>query len=673
MKKIDLHIHTVPTIKDASFVFDMEVLKSYIQKISLDLIAITNHNTFDQDQFNLIKKSISIPVLPGIEIDIENGHLLVLTDESDIDDFEKRCKLVNVKIPDKHSYLTEKDFTDIFTDLNKYILIPHYRKKPKLDFARVPNLVSYIKIGEVASEKNFITMKKDTTELVPVLFSDLRMKQGVVNFPNNFTLIDIEELSLSSLKIALNDRQKVEIDPSKGNLLLSVPDAPFQISSGLTVVLGARSFGKTHTLNLINDNFDKVKYIRQFSLVTSSETSEKKKFEEAIQRKSNSVSEGFLAPFKSVVDDVKNINLSLDDQKIDNYLSELLEASNNADKEDVYSKTVLFSETSFLEKSLASLIRLIDSTEVLINTTEYKEIIEKHIARKQLLELAIELRKKYIEESSLEKRKQYVNDIIEDIQKDLSVRTASTQIKDIDFYQILMDKIKINKFEAICKDLRKKRIIKERSLHSFIIKASSHPFMGAQELKSLSKSTNAFTDAFTKYDEPYEFLQILKSKEALTDTELYRYFVAIDYKVFNSFHSEVSGGEMAEFNLLQELDNSQDSEMLILDEPESSFDNLFLKNDINLLLKKISGRIPVIIATHNNTIGASVHPDYILFTRKDVIGPGQVKYLIFSGYPSSEELLTEDNTSIRRKDVLLDCLEAGEEAYTERRTTYEMS
>ena len=413
--------------------------------------------------------------------------------------------------------------------------------------------------------------------------------------------------------------------------------------------------------------------IKQFSLITSSESSEKRKFEDAIQRKSNSVSEEFLAPFKAVVDDVKNINLELNDQKIDTYLEELIEASNNADKEDVYSRTSLFSETSFSENSLSSLVNLINSTDNLINSIEYRNLIKKHISRKQLLELAIVLREKYIIESSREKRKLFVNELVDNIQKELSIRTASTQIKEIDFYQILIDKIKINKFEKICKNLRKEKIIRKRSLHSFIIKASVRPFTHAQELKSLSKSTNTFTDAFSKYKNPYEFLQILKTKEALTDTELYRYFVAVDYKVFNAFHSEVSGGEMAEFNLLQELDNSQDSEMLILDEPESSFDNLFLKNDINLLLKKISERIPVIIATHNNTIGASVHPDYILFTRKDVIGPGQVKYLIFSGYPSSEELVTDDNVSIKRKDVLLNCLEAGEQAYTERRTTYEMS
>ncbi|MGQ1786903.1 MULTISPECIES: hypothetical protein [unclassified Saccharicrinis] len=46
MKKIDLHIHTVSTISDSYFEFDILKLKEYVQKLSLDCIAITNHNVF---------------------------------------------------------------------------------------------------------------------------------------------------------------------------------------------------------------------------------------------------------------------------------------------------------------------------------------------------------------------------------------------------------------------------------------------------------------------------------------------------------------------------------------------------------------------------------------------------------------------------------------------------
>lgn len=41
MKKCDFHIHTVPTISDADFVFSLDVLKGYVEKMALDVIAIT--------------------------------------------------------------------------------------------------------------------------------------------------------------------------------------------------------------------------------------------------------------------------------------------------------------------------------------------------------------------------------------------------------------------------------------------------------------------------------------------------------------------------------------------------------------------------------------------------------------------------------------------------------
>jgi predicted metal-dependent phosphoesterase TrpH len=78
MKKIDLHIHTVPTISDAAFTFDMNKLKEYVGECKLDAIAITNHNMFDLDQFNQISNLLTIPVFPGIEIDLESGHMLLL-------------------------------------------------------------------------------------------------------------------------------------------------------------------------------------------------------------------------------------------------------------------------------------------------------------------------------------------------------------------------------------------------------------------------------------------------------------------------------------------------------------------------------------------------------------------------------------------------------------------
>ena len=51
MKKIDFHIHTVPTISESYFTFCMDTLEQYVSVSKLDAIAITNHDIFDLDQF----------------------------------------------------------------------------------------------------------------------------------------------------------------------------------------------------------------------------------------------------------------------------------------------------------------------------------------------------------------------------------------------------------------------------------------------------------------------------------------------------------------------------------------------------------------------------------------------------------------------------------------------
>ena len=52
--------------------------------------------------------------------------------------------------------------------------------------------------------------------------------------------------------------------------------------------------------------------------------------------------------------------------------------------------------------------------------------------------------------------------------------------------------------------------------------------------------------------------------------------------------------------------------MLLIDEPESSFDNMFLCTAVNDILRRIASSMPVLVVTHNSTIGASIGADYVL-------------------------------------------------------------
>lgn len=639
----------------------------------MDAIAITNHNMFCKEQYEEICKSLSITVFPGIEVDIEKGHLLVIASPSDLSDFSDRCRKISAIITSATDYLSTAQFIEIFPSPDRYLLIPHYEKSPVLQFERVRDLISSMICGEVNSIKKFVNCKKSSDSLVPVYFSDLRIKKNIDTFPSRCTYVDVDTLSLSAIKLALTDKAKVSLSSEDGHRLTDILSNGLKISTGLTVLLGERSSGKTHTLNAIAENTANPKFIEQFSLLTKDAELDERRFEDALRNRCSSVSEEYLHELKNIVDDVKKIYIERDDSSLDEYVKLLNRAADEADKEDVFSKTKLFSEPLFSINDLGALEKLVGAVNLLIDNKEYNAIINSFIEHRALLKLGLALMQKYIMEKELILKKNFLNDTIDTIKAELRVRTATVLIPDIDFYNLLMNKRKIARFNIIANAAKTEQTIFSKELHSFKIIATAKPFNGAQEIKSLSGKVIAFSDAFDKYNIPYEYLCALRKKEGVAVSDYYRFFVSIKYEVLNKHGFKASGGERSEYNLLEQLEGATQYDILLLDEPESSFDNLFLKSDVNSLIKDISQLIPVVVATHNNTIGASVKPDYILYTRKDVEQSGAVAYKIFSGFPTSAELTEVNGETISKHDILLDCLEAGEPTYIERRTTYEMS
>ena len=271
MKKLDLHVHTVSTISDHQFVFSLQRLKEYVRSLSIDGIAITNHNCFDIYQYKNIRTELAglCEVLPGIEINLGTdgfGHMICITAPDDIDDFALRCQSIQSKVVNPTDKITYEELCQIFSDLNQYIWIPHYDKKPPIDSSILSAMKDYIDCGEVGSIRKFIYCQKNTDFLTPVYFSDIRPKEDILSFPLRQTYFNIDEVTVSAIRQALRNKSHVALSEQEGNSCFFVlPDLP--ISTGLNVVIGERSSGKTFTLNQIASSYDNIKYIKQFSLI----------------------------------------------------------------------------------------------------------------------------------------------------------------------------------------------------------------------------------------------------------------------------------------------------------------------------------------------------------------------------------------------------------------------
>ncbi len=670
MKKIDLHIHTIATVSDSAFDFSLEKLKTYVESASLDAIAITNHNTFDYDQYKVIEREVGAIVFPGIEVDVENCHVLLITDPTRADRLERSATQLSEADTAATGSISVNQMIQIFGDLDDYLVIPHYEKKPAINVDTLGQIEDYVSAGEVDSPKKFIRCVKDDSKLVPVLFSDARMTTELDRLPTRSTFVDCGELSLSALKATLRDRTKVALSRDSGNRLFQVLDDGLMASTGLNVFVGERSSGKTYTLNRIGVEQPNVKYIRQFSLVQLDEAQYERDFNSELERRRSRHTEDYLKGFKAVVDEIIGIDLEAHDRAVGKYLESLLRSAAETDLADSFSKTQLFSETTFKIGDDKSLISLIEAVRHLIENVDHRLIIEKHIELEALRTLAVELIDMLWERSRDRVKKQFVNRIVDDIKQQLAVRTSAVQVPDIDFYGMVLDQKKVERFEAIVRSLRSEAVIVQKEMQGFRIVAKKSAHSGAGELKATSGRKIAFSDAMKQYDEPYHYLRQLMTKPELPDSELYRFFVKISYEILNRDGYQVSGGERSEYRLLQEISDAQSYDLLLIDEPESSFDNVFLNDNVNALIRDISRTMPVIVVTHNSTVGASIGADYLLCARKEVTSGG-VQYRLFSGYPTDKLLRCVDGETLPNYQVLLTSLEAGEDAYEARRSGYE--
>ena len=645
-------------------------LSEYVKSAELDAIAITNHDIFDLQQFNEIVEKVECAVFPGIEINLDKGHVLIISENENLADFQLKTQAVSDKIQAIGDSITVEELVNIFGNLNNYLVIPHYEKRPAISGDTLKSLREFISAGEVDSPKKFIRMAKDENEIAPVIFSDVRISEGMRKFPTRQTFIDCGDLSLRSLKFSLRDRNKVALSKSEGNSLFQVFDDGQNLSTGLNIVLGARSSGKTVTLNQINKDCENVKYIPQFSLVQRDDANYEKEFNADVARKKSTFSDKHLAPFKTVLDDALNVDPAINKRKVEDYLETLLKLSDEAEKLDAFSKVALFNESQFEIGVDIVLNDLIGSVRQLIENIEYREIIDKHVDVKNLKALACELIELLWSKTYEIKKKGFVNDIVRNVKSKLQLRTSATQVKDVDLYKVLIEHKKAFKFNEIAKLLQSEKVIFEQNFQGFKVICKQRTFEGAGEIKKVSGQRVAFSDAYREYSNPFNYLTALKGNESLTPSEFYKYFACIEYEILNKDGFKVSGGERSEFRLLQEIKDAQNYDYLLIDEPESSFDNIFLKGEVNQILKEISKTMPVVIVTHNSSVGASINADYIVYTSKESEGENII-YRRYSGHPSDKELRSNDGKMINNFQVTLNSLEAGEDAYIERRGAYE--
>jgi hypothetical protein len=668
MKKIDFHIHTVPSVSDSYFDFDLNVLVNYVNELKLDAIAITNHNLFDRKQFELITATLSIDVFPGIEVDLEGGHILVISPLNKIDDFEQECKDLSNYIKSSTDSINLENFKLTFKNYKDYLLIPHYKKDPIIKESILQSLKEEIFVGEVGNPKKFEVVKKTSEALVPVLFSDERMREGLTNFNVRNTYVDIDNISISNLKIILKDSNKVFTNNDGSSDTFAILKDGTTASTKLNIVMGKRSSGKTYTLKSVHESFkeENVKFIEQF-YITSNCNDEN--FSAMIERDNSSIIENYLSEIKNIIPDIISIDILKDNKSIDNYLSSLKENALNSSKNNAFSNAKIFSESNFNSVEGSELKTLIESVDNIIKNQKYKLIVSKYLDDKDLKRLFIDLLSNYKEEKIEYLLEQKTDVIINSVKSKLETKSAIPKIENINFYEVMKNDFIIHRFNEMINKLKLKSNINglEKDIFRFKIKVDKSSFKTATEIQTCIGKKQPLAEIFKAYYEtnPYAFLKKAIEQE-VPENLLYKTLIKIDISIKNETMADISGGERAEFILSKELEDANKYDMIFIDEPEPSFDNLFLKENIIGKISEISKKTTTFISTHNNSVGISIKPDKIIYTR---VKDGD--YDVFTGTLTSGNLKSVKGEELSNFSAILDVMEAGPDAYKERGEIYE--
>ncbi len=151
--KIDIHVHTKKTKSGDAPTRDIDPKRfgDIIRATDVGIIAVTNHNDFDFEQYTklaLVVESIC-QVWPGVEFDVvdsgSRSHLLVIVSPKVASAFDIQMKSVRAKISADNFAISLDDIVKIFDDLDPIYVAHYYSKKPALSDKAVMYLTNLVK------------------------------------------------------------------------------------------------------------------------------------------------------------------------------------------------------------------------------------------------------------------------------------------------------------------------------------------------------------------------------------------------------------------------------------------------------------------------------------------------------------------------------------------------
>lgn len=623
----------------------------------LDAVAITNHNRFDLQNYHEACKAVpdSVVVFPGVEVSVKGFHTLVISNDKDVEAFNHACGELPETMQGDEGISIE-EFKRLFGD-GRYIVIPHFKKKPSIPLSDLRSLGGIVTALEVSSEKKWEYEHRRIEEPV-VLFSDFRCSLESSPSWGRYTYVMMGDITFESLSLAFKDNSKFAITERADHFEL---EPNLYASTRLNVVIGERSSGKTFFLNRIYESCDSddVVYIRQFSIVKNAEEEE---FRKVLADEVSSIKSEYYEPMNVISTAVTALPPKDSVLKsIKDYLTELVEYAETSYRDDEFSRCSIYSGSRLSADTDKAERKVVEAVITLLEDDSFSHEIDEMIGYENLISLLRLAIDRFKEKALKCKRIGLANEIAKRVRDALTVESRRPGCPDSPMLEAAKRAVYIKRLSKLRSETKNEDIVSEKKIGKFTRTVKRVPYRDARALKAVLRTSSSMSGFMQLPD--IDFVESVLAADGISDIS--HAFFDIDVELKNNRGETVSGGQKAEYLFFKALDRAGSHDVVLIDEPESSFDNPFLNEQIALELKRISTKATVFIATHNNVLGVSIKPDGVVFT--DVAGGVHTIYTCDSG---DDALRSANGREIKRSEVLMRLMEAGSEAYKNRRPYY---